>query len=167
MRKGVAAAALASICAAALIAARMSAGPTDSSADSTRAEVRKWIEKGNAEWVEGFKRADAAMVVAGFASDAVNVGKDGTVDVGREAIQERTRKYMETSGPAKTARADIADLVVSGNLAYEWGTSEARFAPKPGGPEKRAGRYLTCWKKQPDGSWKIFRNLSLEAEPGK
>ena len=115
MRKGVPAAALA-ICAAALIAARMSAGPAGPSADSTRAEVRKWIEKGNAEWVEGFQRADAAMVVAGFASDAVNVGKDGTVDVGREAIQERTRKYMETSGPAKTARADIADLVVSGNL---------------------------------------------------
>jgi len=167
MRKGVPAAALTSMFAAALVAARMSAGLTDSSADAARAEVRKWIEKGNAEWVEGFRRGDAAMAVAGFASDAVNVGKDGTVDVGRDAIQERTRKYMETSGPAKTARADIADLVITGNLAYEWGTSEARFAPKPGGPEKRAGRYLTCWKKQPDGSWKIFRNLSLEAEPGK
>jgi ketosteroid isomerase-like protein len=152
MRKGVPAAALASICAAVLIVGRTSAAPADPSGDAAKAEVRKWIEKGNAEWVEGYKRADAAMVVAGFASDAVN---------------ERTRKYMETSGPAKTARADIADLVVSGNLAYEWGTSEARFAPKPGGPEKRAGRYLTCWKKQPDGSWKIFRNLSLEAEPGK
>ena len=43
-------------------------------------------------------------------------------------------------------------------------------APRPSvviRPEKRAGRYLTCWKKQSDGSWKIFRNLSLEAEPGK
>ena len=164
MRKWIPAAALAMLAAAALASRMAAAGPTDS---ASKAEIRRWIEKGNQEWVDGFKRADAALVAEAFAPDAVNVGKDGTVDVGRDAIRERTRKYLETSGPAKTARADIADFVVSGNLAYEWGTSDARFAPKPGGPEKRAGRYLTCWKKQPDGSWKIFRNNSLEAEPGK
>jgi len=163
MRNRLPATVLATLAAAAIGAAAL-AGPSDS---SSKAEVRKWIEKGNAQWVDGYKRGDAALVAEAFAPDAVNVGKDGTVDVGREAIQERTRKYMETSGPATRARADIADLVISGNLAYEWGTSDARFAPKPGGPDKRAGRYLTCWKKQPDGSWKIFRNLSLEAEPGK
>ena len=148
------------LAAAALAITALAAGPPES---ASRAEVRRWIEAGNQKWIEGFKRADASLV----AEDAVNDGKDGTGDVGRDAIRERTRKYMETSGPAKTARADIEEFVISGNLAYEWGTSEARFAPKPGGPEKRAGRYLTCWKKQPDGSWKIFRNNSLEAEPGK
>jgi uncharacterized protein (TIGR02246 family) len=166
MRNRVPATALATLAAAAIGAAAL-AGPPDGSSNASKAEVRKWIEKGNSQWIEGFKRGDAALVAEAFAPDAVNVGKDGTVDVGRDAIRERTRKYMETSGPAKTARADIEEFVVSGNLAYEWGTSEARFAPKPGGPEKRAGRYLTCWKKQPDGSWKIFRNNSLEAEPGK
>ena len=150
--------------AAAVIAAVALGKPPD---PASKAEVRKWIEKGNSQWVEGFKRGDAALVAEAFAPDAVNVGKDGTSDVGRDAIRERTRKYLETSGPATTARADIGDFVISGDLAYEWGTSDARFAPKPGGPAKRAGRYLTCWKKQPDGSWKIFRNNSLEAEPGK
>jgi uncharacterized protein (TIGR02246 family) len=149
---------------AAMIAAAALAAPPET---ASRAEVRKWIEKGNSLWVDGFKRGDAALVAEAFAPDAVNVGKDGTADVGRDAIRERTRKYLETSGPATTARADIGDFVISGDLAYEWGTSDARFAPKPGGPAKRAGRYLTCWKKQPDGSWKIFRNNSLEAEPGK
>ena len=161
MRNRIPATVLATL-AAAVIAAAALAGPPET---ASKAEVRKWIEKGNSQWVEGFKRGDAALVAEAFAPDAVNVGKDGTVDVGRDAIRERTRKYLETSGPATTARADIGDFVVSGDLAYEWGTSDARFAPKPGGPAKRAGRYLTCWKKQPDGSWKIFRNNSLEAQP--
>ncbi len=162
MRNKISATLLATL--AAVIAAAALAGPPET---ASRAEVRKWIEKGNSQWVEGFKRGDAALVAEAFAPDAVNVGKDGTADVGRDAIRERTRKYLETSGPATAARADIGDFVISGDLAYEWGTSDARFTPKPGGPAKRAGRYLTCWKKQQDGSWKIFRNNSLEAEPGK
>ncbi|MDQ6894730.1 MAG: SgcJ/EcaC family oxidoreductase [Acidobacteriota bacterium] len=163
MRNRIPATVLATL-AAAVIAAAAQAGPPET---ASRSEVRKWIEKGNSQWVEGFKRGDPSLVAEAFAPDAVNVGKDGTADVGRDAIRERTRKYLETSGPATSARADIGDFVISGDLAYEWGTSDARFAGKPGGPAKRAGRYLTCWKKQPDGSWKIFRNNSLEAEPGK
>ena len=106
MRKGVPAAALVSLCAAALITARVSARPADPSAGSTRAEVRKWIEKGNAEWVEGFKRADAAMVVAGFASDAVNVGSP---------VRAEARRAGEESRPLpdlleKTAGRQLEDL---------------------------------------------------------
>lgn len=130
-------------------------------AAASKEDVRRSIEAGNAQWVEGFRRADADPIAASFTEDAVNVGKDGTADSGREAIRARVRDYLKTSGPAVSARADIGDFVVDGDLAYEWGKSDARFAPKAGGPEKRVGRYLTCWKRQPDGSWKIFRNLSL------
>lgn len=132
----------------------------DRAAD-TREQVRRAIEAGNAQWIDGFRRADASPVADSFAEDAVNVGKDGTTDRGRDAIAARMRDYLKTTGPATSARVDIGDFVVDGDLVYEWGRSDARFSPKAGGPDRRVGRYLTCWKRQPDGTWKIFRNNSL------
>lgn len=125
------------------------------------AEVRRWIDIGNAQWMDGFRRADAAPIAESFAEDAVNVGRDGACDRGREAIRTRMAEFLKSSGPASDARVDVGQVVVDGDLAYEWGRSDARFSGRSGGPTRRAGRYLTCWKKQPDGSWKIYRNNSL------
>ena len=135
--------------------------PAPAAPTASLADVRKWIEKGNAEWVDGFRRADAAPIASSFAEDAVNVAADGTYDRGREAILSRMTAYLKTTGPASEARVDIGDLVVDGDLAYEWGRADGRFSGKTGGPTRRTGRYLTCWKRQADGSWKIFRNNSL------
>lgn len=138
----------------AVSALALAAGPS-------KDEVRRAIEAGNAQWIDGFRRADPDPVAASFTEDSVNVAADGTADRGRDAIRDRMRAYLERSGPAVSARVDIGDFVIDGDFAYEWGRSDARFAGKPGGPAKRTGRYLTCWRRQPDGGWKIFRNLSL------
>jgi ketosteroid isomerase-like protein len=52
-------------------------------------------------------------------------------------------------------------LHVDHDLAYESGYSEARF---PHGLVLK-GRFSTVWKRQGDGHWKIFRNISLPAAP--
>jgi ketosteroid isomerase-like protein len=44
-----------------------------------------------------------------------------------------------------------------GGFVYEWGEAEATF----GGGKKLVERYLTAWQKQPDGTWKIFRNMVI------
>jgi ketosteroid isomerase-like protein len=44
-----------------------------------------------------------------------------------------------------------------GGFVYEWGVAEATF----GGGKKLVERYLTAWQKQPDGTWKIFRNMVI------
>ena len=167
MRKWSSAAALAATLGAAAIGMAMAsqgavpAAPATPAAPGARDEIRRAIEAGNAQWIDGFRRADAAPVALSFSEDAVNVGKDGTVDRGRDAIAARMRDYLKTTGAATSARVDIGDFVVDGDLVYEWGRSDARFSGKTGGPDRRVGRYLTCWKRQPDGGWKIFRNLSL------
>lgn len=143
------------------VSARAAGGPDSKSPADSAAEVRKWIDIGNEQWMDGFRRADAAPIALSFAEDAVNVSADGTCDRGREAIRARMAAYLLKSGPATETRVDVGQVVVDGELAYEWGRADARFAGKPGGPARRTGRYLTCWKRQPDGSWKIFRNNSL------
>jgi uncharacterized protein (TIGR02246 family) len=125
------------------------------------AEVRRAIEAGNATWEKAFRTLDAAAIASTFDAEGVNVGADGAYTKGRDAIEAAMRAYLERSGPATSTRVVIGDVVLDGDLAYEWGHSEFRFAGKPGGPKARIGRYLAVWKRQADGGWKLLRNLGL------
>jgi uncharacterized protein (TIGR02246 family) len=129
------------------------------------AQVRRAIEAGNSTWERAFRSVDAAAVASTFDENGVNVGRDGSCQKGREAIEAGMRSYFETSGPATTTRVDIGDVVLDGDLAYEWGHSDFHFAPRPGGPAQRVGRYLAIWKVQADGGWKILRNVGLPDRP--
>jgi uncharacterized protein (TIGR02246 family) len=132
---------------------------------ATVAEVRRAIDAGNATWQKAFQTLDAAAIAGTFDEEGVNVGADGTCSKGRAAIEAGMRSFFERSGPATTTRVDVKDFVIDGDLAYEWGHSEFHFGPKPGGPAERVGRYLTAWKRQADGGWKIYRNVGLPARP--
>jgi uncharacterized protein (TIGR02246 family) len=133
---------------------------------SAEADVRRAIDAGNDAWKRAFRSLDAAAVAATFDEEGVNVGRDGACAKGRAAIEAAMRSFFEQSGPAVSSRVDVSKVVLDGDLAYEWGRSEFHFAPKPGGPKERIGRYLTAWKRQADGSWKILRNVGLpEAAP--
>ena len=40
---------------------------------------------------------------------------------------------------------------------YEWGEATAKFT----GGKSIVDRYLTVWQEQPDGTWKVIRNLVI------
>ncbi len=142
-----------------------SSPPSRPPGGDTVAEVRRAIEAGNATWQKAFQTLDAAAIGRTFDEEGVNVGADGTCSKGRAAIEAGMRAYFERSGPATTTKVEITQVVVDGDLAYEWGHSEFHFGPKPGGPAERAGRYLAAWKRQADGGWKLYRNLGLPERP--
>ena len=53
------------------------------------------------------------------------------------------------------------DLVAVGSMIYEWGHADMEVAVA-GRPSSRSkGRYLTVWKRDAAGRWRIIRNLSL------
>jgi uncharacterized protein (TIGR02246 family) len=147
--------------------AHPSAAGTPPGRSAAEVEVRRAIDAGNEVWKRAFQSLDAAAVAGTFDEEGVNVGLDGTCAKGRAAIQAAMASFFERSGPAVSSRVDVREVVLDGDLAYEWGRSEFHFAPKPGGPRERVGRYLTAWKRQPDGGWKIFRNVGLPEAPRK
>ena len=51
----------------------------------------------------------------------------------------------------------------SGDLGYTSGTTEATFKDASGKTASFKGKYLTVWKKQVDGSWKVlFDSFNFE-----
>jgi ketosteroid isomerase-like protein len=62
-------------------------------------------------------------------------------------------------GPVAIAARHSEALRADHDLAYESGEAETHFLDGA----VRKGRFSTVWKLQPDGHWKIFRNVSLSA----
>jgi ketosteroid isomerase-like protein len=125
------------------------------------ANLRKDIDAGNQGWVDGLKAGDAKRAVAGFAENAVNCNAAGDCAKGLKSITAHYQKVIAKFGHATSGFVRSETLHVDHDLAYESGYSEARF---PNGAVLR-GRFSTVWKRQDDGHWKIFRNISLPPTP--
>lgn len=104
-----------------------------------------------------FARDVAERGGAGFASwfaeDGVVLSNGQAPVVGREAIARSTawlpRDYQLTWTPTD------AVMSASGDMGYTWGHYEAHSKDSAGNPVTTSGRYITIWRKQQDGSWKV------------
>jgi uncharacterized protein (TIGR02246 family) len=142
-----------------------------SSADSSRApepdpvtvisSARNAIDAANAGWVPAMERGDAAAVAAAYADDGVLLTSKGEALRGRAAITERYRAELAQMGRVVGGGLVQEGVAVSGGMIYEWGRGWLAFQPKEGKRRVSAGPYLTVWRRGPDGTWRISRNLVL------
>lgn len=120
-------------------------------------DARRQIDAGNQTWVDAMKKGDVAMLVPGNTEDTVDCSADGNCIRGLPALKEHMTIEMARLGKADSASVVSVGSVQQGRYVYEWGEAKAHF------PNGRSilDRYLTVWQKQPDGTWKIFRNIVL------
>jgi ketosteroid isomerase-like protein len=115
-----------------------------------------------------FNRATAARRADGWmefiAEDGEMMRSAGTV-TGRAAIREAMAKAFADTSFSLTWEPLQADAGGSGDLGYTNGKYEARFRDANGKSALRTGRYLTVWKKQADGSWKVVRDIGVQDPP--
>ncbi len=123
-------------------------------------EARQAIDKGNAQWVEAWDKADASLIAALFANDGVLLGRNGKVFKGPEEIFQRQKTVMESAGKGVKSTVTTVDLWLDGDTAYETGTYSYKYQEK-GKPVTEEGRYVTVWKRQADGSWKIIMDMGV------
>ncbi|UWZ83323.1 YybH family protein [Occallatibacter riparius] len=124
---------------------------------SIDAEARRQIDAGNQAWIDGMKQGNVELIAATYASGAVDCSPDGKCISGRAAIQDHMKAEMAKLGKAESASVTSVGSVQQDHFVYEWGQAEAHFS----GGRKIFDRYLTAWQQQPDGTWKIFRNLVI------
>ena len=58
---------------------------------------------------------------------------------------------------------DKGEVVGAGDLGYTTGRSILRGKGPDGKPSERRGEYLTVWRKQRDGTWKVIFDTGLDA----
>jgi len=99
-----------------------------------------------------------------FAEDGVSMGNGEPPTHGRDAIAKQTtwlpKDYQLLWTPTD------AVMGPAGDMGYTWGHYEGRSKDKDGNAKVTTGRYLTIWRKEPDGSWKVMLDASQDEPPG-
>jgi uncharacterized protein (TIGR02246 family) len=124
-------------------------------------EIRKAIDAGNAKYVDAFAKSDAGALAGLYDESGSRLSPNGVVVRGRPAIAESVAGFMKSvTGPIKV-NIETQDLWVVDDLAYETGKYTYTFTP-PGKTETQTGgHYVTVWKRQADGTWKIMADIGV------
>ena len=130
------------------------------SASSELAEARRGIDAGNAAYKAAFLQADPAALAQVYDPAGARLHEDGAMVQGREAIAADAGKFMTRVGPVQVGIETVQVWLVDG-IAYETGTWSYTFQPKGEAEQRIGGRYVTLWKRQADGRWKITSDLGV------
>ncbi len=95
-----------------------------------------------------------------FASDAVSIANGKPPVQGHDAIAAQATwlpgAYQLTWTP------DGGQMGPSGDMGYTWGHYSGHAKDAAGNDITTTGRYITMWKKQTDGTWKVVLDASNE-----
>jgi ketosteroid isomerase-like protein len=88
-----------------------------------------------------------------FAEDGVALGNGAAPLIGKVAIARSAnwspQAYQLTWKPTD------AMMGPSGDMGYTWGHYEGHSKDANGNPVTTSGRYMTIWRRQADGAWKV------------
>lgn len=124
------------------------------------ATVRQAIDAVLVRFTSAFKHGDADSLIALYATNAVQLNPSFPAWEGAAAIKQAFSGFFSTMTVAD-ASFTTHDIIIAGNKAIARGSYALRLKPKSGGAEiADRGKYVTTWERQPDGSWKIIRDIS-------
>lgn len=108
-----------------------------------------------------FAKATAAKRLEGWmefmAPNAVLLR--GEPIVGIEHIRAALAKDFNSPAFQLTWEPAKAEFVGNGPVGYTIGRYEAKFIGDDGKPQTSHGSYMTTWRKQKDGSWKVVADI--------
>ncbi len=95
-----------------------------------------------------------------FAADAVSLSNGKAPIFGGIAIAQSAtwspKEYQLTWTPTD------ALMGPSGDMGYTWGHFEGHSKDANGNPVTTSGRYITIWRKEADGSWKVILDAGAD-----
>jgi ketosteroid isomerase-like protein len=120
----------------------------------------------DAAWLKVYQAKDLAKSVAFCDEQGSMLAPNAPIAVGKDAIAKLIADDL--AHDTITWHANKVGVARSGDLGYTSGTTEATFKDASGKTASFKGKYLTVWKKQANGSWKVLYdmfNSDLPATP--
>lgn len=140
-------------------------GPPARPAAQAAADARQAILEADRE----FDRVTAAKGADGWTSFFAENGRmfqsNGQIIAGKKAIREAMAPLFAGAANSLRWRPVTAEVAQSGELGYTTGESLLRMVGADGKLMIRPGRYVTIWRRQPDGSWKVELDIGASGAP--
>jgi len=101
----------------------------------------------------------------GFVAEDVHFYSDGVMRTGKLAFREGWAKGFADPNWTITWAPLYAEAAQSADLGYTTGSFEIHDKSPDGTPMVRKGSYVTIWRKQPDGTWKVALDIGSFVPP--
>ena len=133
----------------------------DTATDKELDELREDITVANAQWARAFRTSDANAVAQLFDERGALLGQEGSITFGRPEIEKAMQRWMKAIGSAQVTLASES-LWRIGEMAWEAGTFDYQwYTAGSNNTMTSHGSYVSQWRQQADGSWKIYRSIPL------
>ena len=132
----------------------------------TRAADVKAVQSLEAAWVKDIATKDVDKVASYFADDGSEMMSNMPIATGRDNIKAHGSRSWRTQISRSLFSPARAEASKGGDLVYTVGTySMTMSAPRGKKPVSDKGKYLTVFRKQADGTWKVVADMSSSDLP--
>jgi uncharacterized protein (TIGR02246 family) len=108
---------------------------------------------------------DRSAFLGFWAEDAAIFPPSGGPVVGREKIWENWSSLLENPGATLTWKPSRVEMAASGDLGYTYGRYESKRTRSDGSVATRTGCYVTIWRKEKDGAWRVALDIGSPDPP--
>jgi ketosteroid isomerase-like protein len=127
------------------------------------ASEREELRRADLDFARAVASRNGARFLGFLAEDVTFLPQRAEPVHGPDAVRRLWAELLAPSGPALSWVPTRVDLAASGDLGYTMGTYEFRTADAEGHPVVRYGKYVTIWRRQPGGRWKVAVDIGNES----
>jgi len=114
------------------------------------------IMKADADFAQSVAAKDRTRFMSFLADVTTFNGGSPSELRGPDAVMKEWNDFFTADGPTLSWTPTKGEVVGAGDLGYTTGRSLLRGKTPDGKMVERRGYYLTVWRKQKDGSWKVI-----------
>jgi ketosteroid isomerase-like protein len=127
--------------------------------DTKNLDAIRALRTADAAWLKTYEAKDVDKAVAFCDEQGSLLWPNAPRATGKSAIAKATADAFAIPGFDLEWRPDQIAVARSGELGYTSGTYTWSYKDSSGKPVSDKGKYLTVWKKQADGSWKVLFDM--------
>jgi ketosteroid isomerase-like protein len=132
---------------------------TASSGQENWTTDQKEIVDANDSYIQAILAEDLNLLITFYTEDATLTPPMSPAIKGKSAVRASWAEGMKQATVIKAVSV-FDEILVFGNWAYGRGRYEGRSIPDDGGPEyEEKLNFSGMWHRDPDGSWKIARDM--------
>jgi len=129
------------------------------SGQKTQSTPEDALRAADQNWLKVFAAKNLEKSVAFCAADGSVLAPNAPIATGKEAIGQLFSAFFALPGFGISWTPTKTEVAKSGELGYTSGTYQFNLNDPSGKAIVDKGKYVTVWKKQKDGGWKVMLDI--------